>query len=58
MNKYMQMAIEEAREGIHNNHGGPFGSVIVKICIIGGGESDGKTSIEKINTDSKRRTKS
>ncbi len=30
MNKYMQMAIEEAREGIHNNHGGPFGSVIVK----------------------------
>lgn len=24
------MAIEEAREGIHNNHGGPFGSVIVK----------------------------
>lgn len=26
----MQMAIEEAREGIHNNHGGPFGSVIVK----------------------------
>lgn len=30
MNKYMHMAIEEAREGIHNNHGGPFGSVIVK----------------------------
>ena len=24
------MAIEEAREGIRNNHGGPFGSVIVK----------------------------
>ena len=24
------MAIEEAREGIHNNYGGPFGSVIVK----------------------------
>ena len=30
MNKYMEMAIEEAREGIRNNHGGPFGSVIVK----------------------------
>lgn len=26
----MEMAIEEAREGIRNNHGGPFGSVIVK----------------------------
>lgn len=30
MNKYMQMAIEEAREGIRNGHGGPFGAVIVK----------------------------
>ena len=29
-NEYMQMAIEEAREGIYNQHGGPFGSVIVK----------------------------
>lgn len=29
-NKYMQIAIEEAREGIHNQHGGPFGSIIVK----------------------------
>ena len=28
--KYMQMAIEEARTGILNNHGGPFGAVIVK----------------------------
>ncbi len=27
---YMKMAIEEAREGINNGHGGPFGSVIVK----------------------------
>ena len=26
----MQMAIEEAREGIHAGHGGPFGSVIIK----------------------------
>ena len=27
---YMKMAIEEAREGIHKGHGGPFGTVIVK----------------------------
>lgn len=27
---YMKIAIEEAREGINNGHGGPFGSVIVK----------------------------
>ena len=27
---YMQMAIEEARIGITQKHGGPFGSVIVK----------------------------
>lgn len=30
MNKYMQIAIEEARTGIVHHHGGPFGSVIVK----------------------------
>lgn len=30
MNKYMKMAINEATKGITNNHGGPFGSVIVK----------------------------
>lgn len=30
MDKYMQMAIEEARDGIKKHHGGPFGSVIVK----------------------------
>ncbi|MFA5481083.1 MAG: nucleoside deaminase [Bacilli bacterium] len=30
MNKYMKMAIIEAQKGIHNGHGGPFGSVIVK----------------------------
>lgn len=27
---YMRMAIEEARDGIRQGHGGPFGSVIVK----------------------------
>lgn len=36
MNKYMQMAIEEAREGISHGHGGPFGSVIVKDGIVVG----------------------
>lgn len=30
MNKFMKMAIKEAEEGISKNHGGPFGSVIVK----------------------------
>lgn len=29
-NKFMQIAIDEARQGIHNGHGGPFGTVIVK----------------------------
>jgi len=30
MNKFMQLAILEARTGIHKGHGGPFGAVIVK----------------------------
>ena len=30
MNKYMKMAINEARRGIKMRHGGPFGAVIVK----------------------------
>ena len=30
MNKFMKMAIEEARKGISAGHGGPFGAVIVK----------------------------
>ena len=29
-NMYMQLAIDQAREGIYHQHGGPFGSVIVK----------------------------
>lgn len=29
-NEYMDQAIGEARDGIYNNDGGPFGSVIVK----------------------------
>lgn len=30
MNKFMQLAIKEAKDGITKHHGGPFGSVIVK----------------------------
>jgi len=30
MNKFMKLAIEEARMGIGSGHGGPFGAVIVK----------------------------
>lgn len=30
MNKYMKLAIQEARKGISLGHGGPFGAVIVK----------------------------
>ncbi len=29
-NKYMQLAIDEARKGIFSDHGGPFGCVIVR----------------------------
>lgn len=28
--KYMQLAVDEARKGIRADHGGPFGTVIVK----------------------------
>lgn len=37
MNKYMKLAIEEARIGIHHNDGGPFGTMIVKDGIVVGG---------------------
>lgn len=41
MNKYMQMAIEEARKGVDAGHGGPFGAVIVKDgVVIGKGHND------------------
>lgn len=30
MNRFMELAIKEAQEGIHNGDGGPFGAVIVK----------------------------
>lgn len=39
-NKFMQMAIDEAREGIYNGDGGPFGCVIVKDGkVIGSGHN-------------------
>ena len=34
MNKYMQMAIEEAQYGIRNGHGGPFGAVVVRDGVV------------------------
>lgn len=34
MNKFMRMAINEARKGIKAGHGGPFGSVIVKDGVV------------------------
>ncbi len=36
MDKYMLFAINEAKEGITNGHGGPFGSVIVKDGVVVG----------------------
>ena len=40
MNKYMQVALEEARNGIAHNDGGPFGAVVVKDGkIIGRGHN-------------------
>ncbi|MBP2029326.1 tRNA(Arg) A34 adenosine deaminase TadA [Methanohalophilus levihalophilus] len=30
MNKFMEVAFEEARKGMHGNEGGPFGAVVVK----------------------------
>lgn len=41
MNEFMKIAIEEAREGINNGHGGPFGCVIVKDGkVIGRGHNE------------------
>ena len=34
--EFMRLAIEEARDGIRNGHGGPFGSVIVKNGVVVG----------------------
>ena len=36
MNKYMRMAIAEARKGIKAGHGGPFGAVVVKDGVVVG----------------------
>ena len=34
MNKFMRMAINEAKKGITSHHGGPFGAVIVKDGVV------------------------
>ena len=34
MNKYMQLAIDEARYGIRGGYGGPFGAVVVKDGVV------------------------
>lgn len=40
MNKFMKVAIKEAKDGIKHGHGGPFGAVIVKDGkIIGQGHN-------------------
>ena len=41
MNEYMKLAIEEAKNGINLNYGGPFGAVVVK---------DGKVIASACNT--------
>lgn len=39
--KYMEMAIEEAKKGIHHKEGGPFGAIIVKNgVVIGQGHNE------------------
>jgi len=44
--EFMQIAIEEARKGIHLGHGGPFGAVVVKDGKIVG---KGHNMVVKIN---------
>jgi guanine deaminase len=34
MNKFMELAIQEAETGIRKGHGGPFGAVIVKEGVV------------------------
>ena len=47
MNKYMELAIKEAREGIELGDGGPFGCVIVKDGKVVGNIENKKAKILK-----------
>ncbi|MBQ5317050.1 MAG: nucleoside deaminase [Oscillospiraceae bacterium] len=41
MNKFMQIAADEARSGIRAHHGGPFGAVITKDgAVVGRGHNE------------------
>ena len=41
MNKFMKLAVDEARKGINARHGGPFGSVIVRDgAVVGSGHNE------------------
>ena len=41
MNRFMKLAVDEARKGINARHGGPFGCVIVRDGeVIGSGQND------------------
>ena len=63
MNQYMKMAIDEAREGITQGHGGPFGAVIVKDgkvvgqglnCVLRDNDATCHGEIQAIRDASKR----
>ena len=41
MNKFMKLAVDEARKGINARHGGPFGCVIVRDgAVVGSGHNE------------------
>lgn len=41
MNRFMKLAVDEARKGINARHGGPFGCVIVRDgAVVGSGHNE------------------
>ena len=63
MDQYMKLAIDEAREGITQGHGGPFGAVIVKDgkvvgqghnCVLRDNDATCHGEIQAIRDASKR----